>query len=229
MEHHGLGFGPETFSFLQALASNNNKAWFEQNRTRYEAHWLEPAYQFVEQVHQHMESLSPSHLAISKINKSIRRINRDVRFSANKSPYQPRLHLVFWCGDHPNRSPAIHLVLDPDSVGYGVGQWMLSPQALSAFRKQILLDDGFAPLEQAIMSAQSVGCVPQPPELKRLPHGVPTESGRDEWLRRKSLVVRTMEESKPPEWIMGNDGIKHFCEVATTLAPINRWLMDYCQ
>ncbi|HUW64463.1 MAG TPA: DUF2461 family protein [Spirochaetia bacterium] len=36
------GFSPATLSFLSDLKANNNKAWFEEHRTDYQMHLLEP-------------------------------------------------------------------------------------------------------------------------------------------------------------------------------------------
>ena len=41
-------FPDDTFAFLGDLAANNEKAWFEENRDRYEARWRAPALAFIE-------------------------------------------------------------------------------------------------------------------------------------------------------------------------------------
>ena len=43
-------FGTELFRFLRELEANNNREWFNQNRSRYEEHVREPALQFVADV-----------------------------------------------------------------------------------------------------------------------------------------------------------------------------------
>ena len=42
------GFTDDTIRFLGELTLNNEKAWFDQNRARYEKVWLEPAKLFVD-------------------------------------------------------------------------------------------------------------------------------------------------------------------------------------
>ena len=39
-----------TTAYLRDLAQNNNKNWFDANRRRYEAEWLEPAKMFVDAI-----------------------------------------------------------------------------------------------------------------------------------------------------------------------------------
>ncbi len=221
------GFGSETFDYLRDLAANNDKVWFEANRERYEAQWLTPAQDFVQTVSEAMSDLTPPHQAVPKVNQSIRRIHRDVRFSKDKTPYQPALHLVFWAGDHPNRAPAIHLVLHEDKVGYGVGQWALTPEALTAWRDAVLDDAAHAQFLSALKLAESTGCELAPPELKKLPKELPQDTGRDDLLKRKSVVVRTIAHEQPPETILGRQGIDWFIDVAARLAPIDRWLVEH--
>ena len=101
-----MGFSKQTFQFLTGLEANNSKDWFEDNRKAYETHWKDAALDFIAAVSDRMAALDPALRAEPKLNKSLRRINRDVRFSKDKSPYNARLHMVFWAGHHPNRSPA---------------------------------------------------------------------------------------------------------------------------
>ncbi len=87
------GFPEESFKFFHELARNNNKVWFDQNRSRYEAyvtgafrnllHALEPA----------LLKLNPHFEIGGKTNASFSRINRDIRFSKDKSPYKSNYYL----------------------------------------------------------------------------------------------------------------------------------------
>ena len=152
-----MSFTKETFDFLADLEANNAKDWFEANRARYEAHWKEAALDFIADVSGDMAALEPVLRAEPKLNKSLRRINRDVRFSKDKSPYNARLHLVFWVGDHPNRSPGLHVVLQPGGIGYGAGQFGIEPAALKALRARIVGPDG-NDLIAALAAAEEVNC-----------------------------------------------------------------------
>ena len=42
------GFPKSTFKFLQELKNNNNRDWFKENKSRYEADVLEPSLEFIE-------------------------------------------------------------------------------------------------------------------------------------------------------------------------------------
>lgn len=219
-----MAFTSKTFEFLTDLAANNEKAWFEANRERYEAHWRGAALDFIAGISDHMASLDPPLRAEPKLNGSLRRINRDVRFSKDKSPYSGRLHMVFWTGGHPNRSPGVHFVLSPDGVGFGAGQWGIEPKALQVLRERIVdVRDGDA-LINALEQAEGVGCRMGEPDLARLPKGYSADGRREELLRYKGFVARTHEKSAPKSRIIGPKGVDWVMETTEALMPLIRWL-----
>jgi uncharacterized protein (TIGR02453 family) len=210
--------------FLRDLAANNQRDWFEANRKRYESEWLEPAKAYVEAMASFMQTLDPPHKAQAKVNGSIRRINRDVRFSKDKRPYDPRLHLVFWTGDHPNRSPGIHLVLHPDRLGLGAGHWAMSPDELTRYRHAVCEQaSGQALLDITNRCAQQ-GFLLGEETLKRVPSGFDADDERASLLKRKSLVVRTGEVVIDPKRICDQTFMG---EALGELAAINRWLVGH--
>ena len=217
-----MAFDKETFQFLADLAKNNSKAWFDDNRSRYEDHWLEPAKDFVIDWNSFMDGLSPVHKCSPKVNGSIRRINRDVRFSKDKTPYSPKIHLVFWCGDHPNRSPAIHVVVHPDRLGMGVGQWAMTADELAAFRSGVADNKRGAQLSNLVEDLKAEGLTLTSESLKRLPSGVPDGTGRDTFFKRKGLVLTTGDNSMPLSILKDRAGLER---IFTKMARIDRWLM----
>lgn len=219
-------FTKDTFAFLTDLAANNSKDWFDANRDRYEAHWRAPALAFIDQVADGMGSLDPPHEAEAKLNGSLRRINRDVRFSKDKSPYNARLHLIFWTGGHPNRSPGFHLVLHPDGVGYGAGTWALDGAMLGRYRDRVMDDADRAELTQALTAAETIGCTMGPPDLAKLPRGYQAEGQAADLLRYKALVARTHDRDAPPSKVIGAGGVDWVLGLAQTLAPFNAWVGD---
>ncbi|MEL7150405.1 MAG: DUF2461 domain-containing protein [Pseudomonadota bacterium] len=219
-----MGFTQDTFAYLEDLEANNEKAWFEDNRTRYEQHWKEPALDFIADLSNRMAALSPSLRAEPKLNGSLRRINRDVRFSKDKSPYSARLHLVFWAGEHPNRSPGMHFVLSPDGVGYGAGQWSLPPDRLKALRARIMEEAEDNGLQAALDQAASVECRMGEPHLARVPKGYGAEGRKAELLRYKGFVARTHDKPSGASCMIGQNAADWVMEKTTALLPLIRWL-----
>ncbi len=218
-----MGFSRQTFQFLADLEANNSKDWFEDNRSDYETHWKGAALDFIAGVSGKMAALDPALRAEPKLNGSLRRINRDVRFSKDKSPYNAKLHMVFWVGDHPNRSPGMHIVLNPKGVGYGAGQFGLEPKALAGLRKRIVGKEGDA-LIAALDSAKTVGCRMGEPDLARLPKGFEAEGHRAELLRYKSIVARTHDKDAPAKSVIGKNAEDWVMATTEALMPLVRWL-----
>jgi uncharacterized protein (TIGR02453 family) len=216
---------PRDFTgFLEDLSQNNDKAWFDANRDRYQASVVEPLMDLIVGLGPVVEALDPPHKAVPKLNGSMRRIFRDTRFSKDKTPYHTHAHLVFWCGDHPNRSPGIHLVFHSDGFAYGAGQWGLDADQLQRFR-QAVEADGDSGIEAAIASARNLGAVPDEPELARVPKGFDSHSKAADWLRRKSVVVRT-QRMQYPEELFGNKAIPYLSRICTGLAEVNKYMFS---
>lgn len=76
-----------TLDFLQKLSSNNNREWFNKNKARYEEA-KENAELFMDGLIAKMNT--HDQLENSSGKKSLYRIYNDVRFSKDKSPYNPR-------------------------------------------------------------------------------------------------------------------------------------------
>ena len=218
-----MAFSQDTFRFLAELEANNSKDWFEAHRSDYETHWKDAALDFIAGLSTDMATRDPALRAEAKLNGSLRRINRDVRFSKDKSPYAPRLHIVFWNGDHPNRSPGVHIVLNPKGVGYGAGQFGLEPAALKRIRARIVGKDGDG-LVSAFDAAATVGCRAGEPDLARLPKGFDAEGPHAHLLRYKSFVARTHDKDAPQDAILGEGARDWVLGVTDTLLPLVRWL-----
>jgi len=84
-------FGPGLLKFLRDLDRNNDRAWFEANKDRYEEEVREPGLAFIRIMAGHVHKISPHLIASDKrVGGSMMRIYRDVRFSKNL-PRRPLL------------------------------------------------------------------------------------------------------------------------------------------
>lgn len=80
-------FQDDFIQFFIDLAPNNNKAWFDENRSRYEQQVKRPFYAFVDHMIQRMTNIDPLFDGLEP-KDCVFRINRDIRFSKDKSPYK---------------------------------------------------------------------------------------------------------------------------------------------
>ncbi len=97
----------DTFSFLNRLAVNNNKPWFEKNRTLYEkarAEYLAFVTRLVEGIRK-IEVIPEKEPA-----KYVQRIYRDIRFSKDKTPYKKFFSSLIERGPENRNCPLFILI-----------------------------------------------------------------------------------------------------------------------
>jgi uncharacterized protein (TIGR02453 family) len=217
-------FAEETFRFLAELEANNTRDWFAANRDRYEAHWKAPGLAFVEAIRPRLARLDPELKAEARLNASLRRINRDVRFSADKSPYNATLHMIFSTGGAFNRDAGLHVVLNPSGVGYGAGLYGLVPEVLERYRARLADPAEAEVFAQAVDRAGEAGARMGEPDLARPPKGHAAEGRAAEFLRYKSVVVRTFETSAPPSVLLTPGALDWTVETARAFLPLLAWL-----
>ena len=85
-------FSKATFDFLNDLKKNNDRDWFNSNKSRYEEDLKAPALRLIEDFGPELAKISPHFLSTPR---SLFRIYRDVRFSKDKSPYKTQAGIHF--------------------------------------------------------------------------------------------------------------------------------------
>ncbi len=223
------GFPRVTIVFLADLEANNEKAWFEAHRADYERFYVDPALALVEALAPVAAALKPPHKAEARLNGSLRRIHRDVRFSKDKTPYNPQIHLIFWTGSHPNRSAGIHLVLGPRGLGYGSGHWAFEPDALARYRAALGDPKKRKALEVALEKAAAIGCTLGEPALKTVPKGFDGQAPGAGLLRHKGLVARTWGNEVLDDRLFTPECTAWCAGIMTALAPLDAWIRAHVE
>lgn len=133
------GFKSNTLKFLQDLSENNNREWFQENKSRYEKELLEPAVLFIQAMAPHLENISEHFVASGKRSGgSLMRIYRDTRFSKNKAPYKTNIGIQFRHERGKDvHAPGYYVHLDNDSIFIGVGIWHPESANLAKIREAI--------------------------------------------------------------------------------------------
>lgn len=136
----GALFDAHTFRFLGELASNNNRAWFERNKDRYEAFVRTPALAFIETMAPKLHSISIHFDAVAKrTGGSLLRIHRDTRFGPDKTPYKTNIGIQFrHARGRDVHAPAFYVHVEPSACFLGAGIWRPEAGALRAIRHEIL-------------------------------------------------------------------------------------------
>lgn len=135
----GRYFSKQTFTFLAALAQNNERAWFEQHRQEYEDLVRSPALDFISDMSDEMPSISRHFLAQpSKVGGSLMRIQRDTRFGKDKTPYKTNIGIQFRHEVGKDiHAPGYYLHIAPGECFVGIGLWHPEADALFKIRDAI--------------------------------------------------------------------------------------------
>ena len=183
-------FRPALFAFLRDLARNNNRDWFEANRSRYEKHLLGPAQQFITEFAPRLRRISRHFDADPRPGKgTLFRIYRDVRFSKDKSPYKTWIGIQFRHESARDaHAPGFYLHLEPGHVMAGAGIWHPDTSTTNSIRDAIVENSagwkrvtrGKRFTERFALGGDS---------LKRPPRGYDPEHPLIEDLKRKDFYV----------------------------------------
>ena len=161
------GLPRETLTFLAGLENDNSRDWFKNNCPAYDRYWTAAGLDLIAALSAPCAALTPSLLAVPKLNASLRRIHRDVRFSKDKRPYDPRLHIILSTAPAFNKAPGVHLVISPKGLGFGAGFYGFEPASLDEFRHNVASPQGRAVFETLLAKAAAVGAVLQDPDLTK--------------------------------------------------------------
>ena len=218
------GFGDETFRFLAELTEHNEKAWFDANRSRYEAHYLQPALAFIETLGPRLAAELPDDVRFeARINGSLFRINRDIRFSKDKTPYKNHLDLWFWQGErHGWESPGYFMHLLPDHLSIGAGMHGFGKQTLDAFRRAVVDDAAGERLEAAVGAVKGAGYQVHGAARKSVPRGFDAGHPRAAYLLYESLYA-SLDTPIPPN-AAGPAFVGYCFEHFRGMSPLNRYL-----
>lgn len=175
-------------SFLQELAENNSKQWFDAQRLRYQA--LRQQFStLVDEVITGVGKVDEAIVGLEPAN-CIFRINRDTRFARDKSPYKTQFSAAICPQGRGTGMPAYYFHIDATGdLLIGGGIYAPSPAQLANARRfilahperldQLLADPAFRAAHE-IIGGDS---------LKRPPDGVPETAPHLEILKRKQYLV----------------------------------------
>ncbi len=161
--------------FLQNLAANNNKIWFDAHKDEYLL--AKKVFEdFTEQLIAKVEQFDPSVKGL-KVKDCTYRIYRDVRFSKDKSPYKTHMGCYICRGGKKSGYSGyyFHVATEQSDVypsGHmlAVGDYCMEPKALKILREDIV--DGGGDF-QDILEKQVDPCfhLDKTFQLKRPPKG----------------------------------------------------------
>ncbi len=179
---------PLILKFLKDIAKNNNREWFEKNKSRY----LEAKQQyedFLEVLHKEflkfdegLAGLNPRKLGF--------RIYRDVRFSKDKRPYKVNMGAGFSPGGKMMQEPGYYIHIEPGKSFVAGGMYMPSPENLAKIRQEIDYNSkAFLKVLNDKAFKKYFDGLDDFDKLKTMPKGYPKDHPQIEFLKHKSYIV----------------------------------------
>jgi len=215
-------FRPALFRFLEELAANNDRAWFEANKERYEDCVRGPALEFIAACAPLLERISPHVVADPrKQGGSLFRIHRDVRFARDKSPYKTYTGIQFrHAQGRDAHAPGFYLHLEPRQIFLGMGIWRPDAPTARRVREAILADPaGWKRATRSKPFAQAFDLAGD--ALKRPPAGVAPDHPFVEDLKRKDFIAT---RHLAPGEVTAPDFERDFAGLCKRGAPFMRFL-----
>lgn len=133
-------FNPSLFEFLEQLADNNNRPWFQANKERYEQQVRTPCLAFIRSFRPHLAGISRSFVASDqRVGGSLMRVYRDTRFARGGEPYKTNVGIQFRHEvGRDVHAPGFYVHIAPDECFLAVGAWRPDPEALLRIRQALL-------------------------------------------------------------------------------------------
>ncbi len=214
------GFRPEAFTFLQDLASNNERDWFKPRKATFDDEVLWPMKCLIVDAARQMTALNIPLTGTPK--HSLFRIYRDTRFSKNKQPYKTHSGAVLSRSGSRRDNGAIYIHVEPGKSFLAGGYWRPETPLLRAWRARMA--EAPAPFLDVAEALDAAGLPLQNSNdaLKRMPRGYEEHAETDiaDYLRWKSFVVT---RSVPDALLQSPD----FTEAVVTMARDTLPLLEY--
>jgi uncharacterized protein (TIGR02453 family) len=133
-------FHPTLLEFLEQLAANNDRPWFQENKGRYERDVLEPSTAFIRAFQPRLKRLSPYFVASDRrVGGSLMRVYRDTRFSRHAQPYKTNVGIQFRHEvGRDVHAPGFYVHIAPDECFLALGVWRPDSVSLRKIRQAIV-------------------------------------------------------------------------------------------
>ena len=185
-----------TLHFLKKLKINNNREWFDSNKSEYLAS-KEIFEEFVSELIKGINKFDKKVSLDLKPKDCTFRIYKDVRFSKDKTPYKNNMSASINPGGKKSNIPGYYFHLEPDGCFLAGGVYMPMPDDLKAIRQEI--DYNPLPLINILKSAsfkKQFNGLDEEDKLKNPPKGFNKDHAHSEILKNKHFIVSRKFENK---------------------------------
>lgn len=223
------GFSRAGLEFLANLEVKNERPWFEANKSVYQSALLEPAVAFVVAVGERLQAeISPNIHYDTRTNGSgsLMRIYRDVRFSKDKTPYNPFLSGLFWeTPGKKNTRPGFGFRLRADGMDLIAGQFGFEKVGMEKYRTAVLDDTLGIELVGIASALEKDGRYSiNGEQYKRVPRGYDPDHPRADLLKYKGLYAHPVPFGV--DVVCSADIVDATMTKFEEMAPLERWLIQ---
>ena len=184
------GFPAAGMQFLNALARNNRRDWFQPRKQAYEEHVKAPMAELVTALNSEMMRFAPDY--VNEPAKAIYRIYRDTRFSKDKTPYKTHIAAIFpRRGLEKHGGGGLYFSVSAKEIEVAGGVYMPGPETLLAIRTHMAEHhEEFRKIIGARKLRTLMGEM-HGEQLSRVPKGFPCTHAAADLLRYKQFLLFT--------------------------------------
>lgn len=203
------------FSFLKDLKSNNNRNWFNENKTTFK------------DIEYKIKSFASN--LFDELNKhdnietyKVFRIYRDIRFSKNKTPYKTNFGISFK-RKKPNLRGGYYLHIEPNKTFIAAGFWNPNKDDINRIRNEFI---NYADEFRTIIESKSINSVwgsIRGEVLKSAPRGFSRNETNIDLIKMKQYIFIKEYEDKN---LYSDDIIVQFRESFKTIRPFFNYMSD---
>ena len=203
------------FSFLKDLRSNNNRNWFNENKTTFK------------NIEYKIKSFASN--LFDELNKhdnietyKVFRIYRDIRFSKNKTPYKTNFGISFK-RKKPNLRGGYYLHLEPNKTFIAAGFWNPNKEDITRIRNEFINDaDEF----RTIIESKSINIIwgsMRGEVLKSAPRGFSRNETNIDLIKMKQYIFIKEYSDKN---LYSDNILVQFSESFKTIRPFFNYMSD---
>jgi uncharacterized protein (TIGR02453 family) len=210
-----------TLDFLKALAENNNREWFADNKARYEDA-RENAIEFAASIIQELKAIDKTFATDIDPKKCVNRIYRDIRFSKDKTPYKNNFGIGKLLAGSKTENIGFYVHVQPGNSFAGGGYWMPEAAHLKAIRQEIDYNaDDLKKIIDAPEFKKLFGEFRDQEQLKNLPRDYDADNENISLLKLKSF---TALHYITDAGMMEKDAPKKIANVLANIYPLTVFL-----
>ncbi|HQS52769.1 MAG: TIGR02453 family protein [Sphingobacteriales bacterium 17-39-43] len=212
-----------TFDFLEDLAANNNRDWFQANKLRHDEA-RNNVLEFAEKLIIKLSKIDPAVSSELDPKSCVMRIYRDVRFSKNKTPYKTNFGAGFSENGKNFKGAGYYLHIHPEQSFLAGGCWMPEGDMLKAIRQEI--DYNGADFHEIIDDRAFKKYFDAPDseyKLKTPPKGYQPDHQDIEYLKLKSF---TFSHALTRNELTGSNAVDEVCDGFIRLYPFIAFLRN---